>query len=208
MLRALCCSAYAIAASIRAKMRSASALDCSSLVSATICRPLQLHRRLPARWGRRWSSPCCRRPAVFRRRWRFDNAWRDGVALQVGQGDTQAAPFGVRQFAPQRTDCLRPVNGFASARDDNHRAFGFGGIGRFPQGQESVDTGLAVAAVPGRDCSLKCCRFFLTTLRQWLAFGRFFFGGFFAAAGAGSAASTENAQGRISDRHNAGSARR
>ncbi|MNV68045.1 hypothetical protein D3C71_1608750 [compost metagenome] len=35
ILRALCCSANAIAASIRAKMRSASALDCSSVVSVT-----------------------------------------------------------------------------------------------------------------------------------------------------------------------------
>jgi hypothetical protein len=42
-----------------------------------------------------------------------------------------------------------------------------------------------------------------------LAFDRFFFGRLLGAeAGAGSAASTENAQGRISDRHNAGSARR
>jgi hypothetical protein len=78
---------------------------------------------------------------------------------------------------------LRPVNGFARARDDNHRTFGFGRVGRFPQGQEGIAAGLQLLLFLSRDFSLECCRFFLTTLRQGLAFDRFFFGGLLRGIG-------------------------
>ena len=73
---------------------------------------------------------------------------------------------------------MRPVNGFTCAWDDNHRAFGLGGVGRFPQRKEGVGAGLQLLLFLRGDFSLKCCRFFLTTLKQWLAFDRFFFCGF------------------------------
>ncbi|MCY1241917.1 hypothetical protein D9M72_548450 [compost metagenome] len=78
---------------------------------------------------------------------------------------------------------MRPVNGFAGARDDNHRAFGLGGIGRFPQGQKRVGARLQLLLFLSRDLSLKCSRFFLTTFRQRLTFEWLFFGGFFLGGG-------------------------
>ncbi|MNQ86774.1 hypothetical protein D3C85_1019750 [compost metagenome] len=78
---------------------------------------------------------------------------------------------------------MRPVNGFAGARDDNHRAFGFGAIGRFPQGQKGVGACLQLLLFLSRDLSLKCRRFFLTTLRQRLTFEWFFFGVLFLRDG-------------------------
>ena len=114
----------------------------------------------------------------FRRRGRFDHARSNGVALQIRQGDTQAAPLDVRQFASQRADCLRPVSGFAGTGNDDHRAFGLGAVGRFPQGEESVAASLQLLLLLRWQFTLQCGGLFLTTLKQWLALGRFFFGGF------------------------------
>src|SRR5207253_5103962 len=95
----------------------------------------------------------------------FDTARLAGVALQVGQGNTQAAPVGIWQFLPQWTDCLRPVSGFAGAGDDNDRTAGFTGIGRFPECEEAVAAGLQLLLLLLWDLSLKGRRFFLTTLK-------------------------------------------
>ncbi len=73
---------------------------------------------------------------------RRDYPWQAGVALQVRECQAQAAPAGVRQLAPQRSDYLRPVGGFAGARDDDHYTNGGRCVGRLPQGEEVVARGL------------------------------------------------------------------
>lgn len=64
------------------------------------------------------------------------------VCEQVGQADAQAVPADIREFLPQWADCIWPVGRFACTRDNDHRPLRIVVVGRLPQGQEAVGTGL------------------------------------------------------------------
>ncbi|MNH15278.1 hypothetical protein D3C79_748890 [compost metagenome] len=64
------------------------------------------------------------------------------VGEQVGQAHAQAVPADIGKLLPQRTDRVWPVSRFASPREDDDRTLRVAVVGRFPQGQEAVGTGL------------------------------------------------------------------
>ena len=65
-----------------------------------------------------------------------------GQLWQIRQGQAEAAPTCVRQFATQWADSLGPICTFPAGRQQNHHASRFADIGRFPQGEKGLVAGL------------------------------------------------------------------
>ncbi|MCY1450040.1 hypothetical protein D9M71_668180 [compost metagenome] len=116
-------------------------------------------------------------------RWRrrcFDARLR-AVGQQVWQGQAQAVPTGIGKLAPQRADGLWPIGIFAGTGENNQGAFGLGGVGWLPQGQEAVAAGLQGLLFSLRNLALQGQGIFLAAFGQRLAFdsGRFAVGSSF-----------------------------